>query len=242
MRVYVGTYTQRGSQGIYQFDFDIASGRATAAELVAKTSNPSFLAITPDRQFLVAVNEIDDYNGAKTGAVSSFRIDPRTGGLTPLNQQASGGTAPCYVSIDSAGKNALVANYGSGSVAVLPIGLDGRLAPASSVVQHQGTSVNPQRQEGPHAHSIVLDGANRRAYAADLGLDKVFIYRFDGAAGTLSPNDPPFATVAPGSGPRHTGRSRTTTRGRPTRSNGPPHRRRPSTTSRASRSCTARGR
>jgi len=123
--------------------------------------------------------------------------------LGALNQEASGGTAPCYVSIDSAGRNALVANYGSGSVAALPIGLDGRLARASSVIQHHGTSVDPQRQEGPHAHCIILDGAGRRAYAADLGLDKVLIYRFNREAGKLDPNEPPFASVAPGSGPRH---------------------------------------
>jgi 6-phosphogluconolactonase len=107
------------------------------------------------------------------------------------------------VAVDRAGKNVLVANYGSGSVACLPIGGDGRLSPAASFQQHEGSGANPQRQQGPHAHSINLDAANRVAIAADLGLDKLFVYRFDAPQGTLTPNDPPFARVAPGSGPRH---------------------------------------
>jgi 6-phosphogluconolactonase len=123
--------------------------------------------------------------------------------LTALNQQPSVGPGPAHLVVDKAGRNVLVANYGGGSVAVVPIGPDGALKPPSAFIQHSGSSVNPERQKGPHAHSINLDPANRFAYAADLGLDKVLVYRFDADNGSLVPNDPPFAQVAAGAGPRH---------------------------------------
>jgi 6-phosphogluconolactonase len=144
-----------------------------------------------------------DSQGKKQGAVGAFAIDVSTGDLKPLNKQASGGAGPCHVVVDQAGKNVLVANYGGGSVASLPIESDGSLAVAKSVVQHTGSSVDKSRQAAPHAHSINLDAGNRFAFAADLGLDKVMVYKFDPAAGTLSANDPPAGVVDPGSGPRH---------------------------------------
>jgi 6-phosphogluconolactonase len=201
--VYVGTSTGGKSKGIYRFPFDPATGTAGEVALAAETAQPSFLAIHPNRQFLYAVNAISDFKGQKTGAVSAFALDRQSGELRFLNQQPSGGAGPCHIVVDSTGKNALVANYGGGSVASLPIGSDGRLTPPSSTIQHAGSSVNPQRQEGPHALSIILDAGNRFAFAADLGLDQVLVYRFDAAQGKLSPNDPPFAPVAPGAGPRH---------------------------------------
>jgi 6-phosphogluconolactonase len=206
-RVYVGTYTSGGggstSRGIYLLELDMATGALTSRGVAGEAVNPSFLAVHPGRRFLYAVGETAEFNGQKTGAVSAFTIDQAGGSLSLLNQQSSQGQGPCYVVVDRAGKNALVANYNSGSVACLPIGADGRLAPASSTIQHQGSSVNPQRQKEPHAHSINLDAANKFAVAADLGLDQLLVYRFDTARGTLTPNDPPFARVAPGSGPRH---------------------------------------
>jgi len=201
--VYVGTYTQGKSKGIYLFHMDPASGRLTPAGLAAVTVNPSFLAIAPNHRFLYAVNEIGEFGGTSSGAVSAFAIDPSTGKLTLLNQQSSRGAGPCHLIVDKQGKNVLVANYGGGSVVVLPIRPDGRLGPATAFIQHQGSSVNPQRQKEPHAHSMNLDAANRFAFAADLGLDKVLIYRFDPAKGSLAPNDPVSVSVAPGSGPRH---------------------------------------
>jgi 6-phosphogluconolactonase len=202
-QVYFGTYTGAKSKGIYVSQFDPATGRLTPAGLATETVSPSFLAIHPNRRFVYAANEIAEFNGKPGGAVSVFSIDAETGRLTFLNQQASGGGGPCYLVVDKAGKNALVANYGGGSVAVLPIRGDGRLSEATAFIQHIGSSVNPQRQKEPHAHSINLDAANRYAFAADLGLDKIFIYRFNADKGVLAPNDPSFAGVAPGAGPRH---------------------------------------
>jgi 6-phosphogluconolactonase len=143
------------------------------------------------------------FAGRKTGSVSGYAVIPETGKLKPLNSQPSGGPGPCHVTVDKEGKNLLVANYSGGSVAVLPIADDGSLKEPSCVIQHKGTGPNKSRQEGPHAHSINLDPAGRFAFAADLGLDKLLIYRFDAAKGTLTPSDPPFASVAPGAGPRH---------------------------------------
>jgi 6-phosphogluconolactonase len=201
--VYVGTYTNKKSQGIYRCELDLATGKLTAPLVAAKTANPSFLAIHPNRRFLYAVGEMDSVGGKKGGAISAFALDPKTGDLTLLNQQSSEGAGPCHLVVDKAGENVLAANYGGGSVCVLPVGRDGRLGSSTSVVQHHGSSVNPKRQKEPHAHSINLDPSNRHAYAADLGLDSVRIYRFDAAKHDLNENTPPEAKVDPGSGPRH---------------------------------------
>ncbi|MBM3840376.1 MAG: lactonase family protein [Verrucomicrobia bacterium] len=203
MRVYFGTYTDAKSKGIYVSRLDLKTGQLAPVELAVETKSPSFLAVHPSRRFLYAVGEVADFGGKRAGSVSAFSIDRQTGKLTVLNQQSSGGDGPCHLVVDKAGKNVLVANYGGGSIAALPVGGDGKLAEASAFIQHTGSSVNPSRQKEPHAHSINLDAANRFAAAADLGLDKVLIYKFDPAKGTLVPNDPPSASVKPGSGPRH---------------------------------------
>jgi len=200
--VYFGTYTGAKSKGIYVSRLDLASGALSAPELAAETASPSFLAIHPSGNFLYAANEVGNYEGKASGSVSAFAVDRRTGMLTALNRQPSVGAGPAHLVVDRTGQNVLVANYGGGSVAVLPID-GGRLKPASAFVQHSGSSVNPERQKEPHAHSINVDAANRFAYAADLGLDKVLIYRFNARDGSLVANDPPFASVPPGSGPRH---------------------------------------
>lgn len=202
--VYVGTYTRKNdSKGIYAWRFDAASGRLAPLGLAAETVNPSFVALRPGGRFLYAVSEVSSIEGRKTGAVSAFAVDPGTGKLRFINQVESRGMGPCFVAVDREGRNVLVANYGSGSIAVLPIKDDGGLAEASSSIQHSGSSVNLRRQQGPHAHSINLSPDNRFAIAADLGVDKLFVYRFDSARGSLVPNDPPFAAVKPGAGPRH---------------------------------------
>jgi 6-phosphogluconolactonase len=203
LRVYIGTYTGEKSKGIYLSQLDLATGELSAAQVAAEVAQPSFLALHPNGKWLYSVNETSDAAGRKSGAVSAFAIDRGTGKLTFLNEQSSAGAGPCHLVVDREGKNVLVANYGGGSVASLPIGADGKLEKASSSIQHVGSSVNKQRQEGPHAHSINLDLAGKFAFAADLGLDKVLVYRFDSKAGKLEANDPPAAAVAPGAGPRH---------------------------------------
>jgi 6-phosphogluconolactonase len=199
--VYVGTYTDGTSRGIYRSSLDPATGKATAPVLVAEAKNPSFLALHPSGRFLYAVSETDELAGAKTGAVMAFAIDPKTGDLAFLNQQPSEGEAPCHLVVDRSGKNVLVANYGGGTVAVLRISGDGRLAPAASVQSHAGQGPNAARQKKPHAHGVYLDAAERFAFSPDLGADRVFVYRFDATTGVLTPHA--AAPLEPGSGPRH---------------------------------------
>lgn len=198
MRVYFGTYTRNnGSKGIYASLLNLKTGELSKPELAGETVNPSFLAIAPGGKFLYAVGE-----GGEGAGVSAFAIGD-DGKLTLLNRQDSGGKGPAHISLDVEGKNALVANYGSGSIACLPIETDGKLKAATSKVQHEGSSVNPSRQKGPHAHSIYVDRGNRFVVSADLGLDKVLVYQFDPAAGKLTPNTPPSVSTQPGAGPRH---------------------------------------
>ena len=199
--VYVGTYTDGTSRGIYRLTFDPAGGTMTEPVLAVETKNPSFLALHPNGRFLYAVGEISSFQGARTGVVSAFAIDPKTGDLALLNQQSSEGGGPCHLAVDKTGRDVLVANYGGGTVAVLPIEADGRLKPASSVQAHQGSGPNKGRQEKPHAHGIYLDAAERFALSPDLGADRVFVYRFDAAKGMLEAHG--SGTLEPGSGPRH---------------------------------------
>lgn len=201
--VYFGTYTTPKSKGVYVSRLELGTGSLSAPVLAAEATNPSFLAVHPSRPFLYAVNEVDTFEGNRTGSVSAFAVDRVSGALAALNRQPSGGAAPAHLSVDPSGRSVLVANYGGGSVAVLPIDGDGTLKPATALVQHSGSSVNPERQRRPHAHAITLEPTNRFAYVADLGLDKVMIYRFEAANGTLIANSPPFASVPPGAGPRH---------------------------------------
>jgi 6-phosphogluconolactonase len=201
--VYIGTYTDKDSKGIYAYRYDARSSQLTSLGLAAETENPSFLAVHPNRRFLYAVNEVADYKGPNSGAVSGFAVDQKTGKLTLLNELPTRGADPCYVALDKTGRYVLVANYTGGSVAAFPVLPDGRLSEASAFIQHTGSSVNRERQEGPHAHWIDLSDDNRFALAVDLGLDEVLVYRFDASRGSLTPSTPAFAKVNPGAGPRH---------------------------------------
>jgi 6-phosphogluconolactonase len=194
---YIAGSGPQKAMGIFGYRFDSKSGKLTSMGVLGEADRPSFIAIHPNRRYLYAVT------GANRGTVSGYGIDPVSGKLTLLNSVSSKGDGPCYVRVDRTGKNALVANYGGGSVAVIPIDADGKLREASSFVQHSGTVADPKRQGGPHAHSINPSPDNRFVVAADLGLDKLMVYKFDPAAGTIAPNEPPFAQVAPRSGPRH---------------------------------------
>src|SRR6266436_2738311 len=199
--VYVGTYTNKtASKGIYVYNFDPGTGKLTPLGVAAESEDPSFLAVNPSGKYLYAVNEMDHFGTQKSGAASAFSIDQKTGKLTLLNQVATRGAGPCHISLDKSGKFALVANYDGGSVASFPVRGDGTLGEAADFVQLHGSSVNKERQEGPHAHWIGTSPDNRFALAADLGLDEVLIYKFDAASGTLTPNEPAFAKLKAGSG------------------------------------------
>lgn len=202
LTVYVGTYTSGKSEGIYVYRMNSGTGELQRRESI-KAVNPSFLTINEDRTYLYAVNEVTEFGGKSSGAVSAFSIDSTTGSLRFLNQQPSMGADPCHVIVDRARRFAIVANYTGGNVSVLPIQRDGSLGPANDVIQHHGSSVNKEHQKGPHAHCVILDSSNRFALASDLGLDKVMIYRFDARAGTLKPGKEPWAQLEPGAGPRH---------------------------------------
>src|SRR3984885_6553962 len=204
--VYVGTYTAEAgstSKGIYAYRFDSDTSELTPIGVAAETTNPSFLAVHPNYRFLYAVNETGNYQGQKSGAVSAFAIDRATGKLKLLNEVASKGADPAYITVDRSGKYVLVANYTGGSVAVFPVLEDGRLGEASAFIQHTGHGADPERQEAPHAHSIDLSPDDRFAIVDDLGLDETLVYKFDSTKGSLTLNTPPFAKAAPGAGPRH---------------------------------------
>lgn len=195
LTLYAGTYTSGQSEGIYIYKMDQLTGALKRTGSI-RSENPSFLTIDPARRFLYAVNE------TPSGAVSAFRIDPATRQLTSINQQPSEGADPCFVMVDQRGKSLLLANYTGGNVAVLPIKTDGSLGAAIDVKQHEGSGPREQ-QKSAHAHSIKLDRANRFAVSADLGSDKVMIYRFDPLTRKLAPAQQPSATLHPGAGPRH---------------------------------------
>jgi 6-phosphogluconolactonase len=201
--VYVGTYTSRGAEGIYAYRYDPDAGTLTALGVTTGIVNPTFLAVQPNGRSLYAVNEVGEIDGQPGGALSAYQVDPTTGDLTFLNRQSTIGQGPCHVTVDQTGRYAMVANYGSGSVAMLPILEDGSLGEACDFHQHEGSGPNPRRQQGPHAHSVTISPDNRFAFVADLGLDKMMIYQIDLAQGKLVPNEVPFASTYPGAGPRH---------------------------------------
>lgn len=201
--VYVGTYTNKGnSEGINLYKFDLSTGEMKPFA-TAKSVDPAFLAIDRKRKFLYAANEIGEFQGKKSGSVSAFSINQKTGELTFINQQATNSPAPCSVTVDKSGKCVLTANYSGGSVSVLTTNADGSLNPVTDLAQHQGSSVNPNRQKEPHAHTIIIDDSNKFAFCADLGIDKIMIYKLDAKNGKLTPNSQAFAPIKAGAGPRH---------------------------------------
>jgi 6-phosphogluconolactonase len=203
LRIYVGTYTEKTkSKGVYVLEIDLATGKLSEPRLAGEAVNPSFVAIAPDHRHLYAVDEIADFKGQKAGAISAFAIE-KGGTLKHLNRQSSKGAGPCHVIVDRTGKYILAANYGGGSVVVLPIQEGGKLGGATGFVQHRGKSVNPDRQEGPHCHSINLDNANRFAAVADLGLDTVSTYPLDTVKGTFGAQQAGSVLLPGNSGPRH---------------------------------------
>jgi len=209
MHIYVGTYTRSlphvaaKSEGIYLISLDPATGALAHISKTVGVDNPSYLALHPGGHYLYAVNEVDDYQDRESGAVSAFAIDEETGELTFLNQEPTNGSAPCHNTVDATGRYVLCANYGGGSVSMHPIKADGSLDKISDFVQHVGKSVNPQRQQEPHAHSFTIAQNNRYAYACDLGKDQILIYELDLEQGKLLPNEPAYGQSHKGAGPRH---------------------------------------
>ena len=201
MLVYIGTYTGGKSQGIYKARFDTTNGKLSRPELAATTKNPTFLALDQVGKVLYAVGETDTFKDQPTGAVSAWSIEPKSGNLKLINEQPSRGTGPCHLALDTSRKCVLVANYGSGSIAALPVEAGGKVGAEAAFVQHSGSSVNPNRQAGPHAHVITPDPLNRFALTCDLGLDKVLVYKLDPTKPSLTLNS--SASVKPGAGPRH---------------------------------------
>lgn len=195
-RVYLGTYTGKLSKGIYQCELDLKDGTLSNLQLAAEMTSPSFVAIHPNQKYLYAVGEA----GGKKAGVVAFAIDAKTGNLNQLNSASSGGAGPCHLVVDASGKTVLAANYGGGSCCSIPIGPDGKLVDGGSFFQHKGSSIL-SNQKGPHGHSINMDKANKFAFCADLGLDKIIIYRLDADKGTMTTHGE-FDTPA-GSGPRH---------------------------------------
>jgi 6-phosphogluconolactonase len=202
---YIGTYTEKTkSKGIYAFRFDDTSGKLSFIGVAAETLNPSFLAVHPNGKHLYAVNELGKFNGEESGAVSAFSIDRKSGKLKLLNQVSSRGAGPCHISLDKTGKYVLVANYDSGTVAVFPVQSDGQLGKYTGYEKHMGSSVNKERQEGPHAHWIATSPDNRFLLTADLGIDKILISQFHLADGAFTPNKPNSGVrLKSGAGPRH---------------------------------------
>jgi 6-phosphogluconolactonase len=207
MLMYVGTFTgtPADSKGIYLFWFRPADVQITLTPLgvAAETASPAFMTLDAKRRLLFCANETDTFEGKPGGAVSSFSVQPGTGKLKLINQQPSMGTRPCHIVLDKSGRNLIVANYNSGSVAVLPVDAEGKIGEPTCVIQDTGSSVNPTRQSGPHAHCVTLSPDNRFALVCDLGIDKVLLYKFDAKHGKLIANEPAFVSVKPGAGPRH---------------------------------------
>ncbi len=201
--IFVSSFAGGEDGGIQAYHLDSESGALKAAARTGGIANPFFLALSPDRKFLYGVHA-EQFGGDEPKQVAAYSIEDGEGTLKLLNRQSSHGIATCYLDVDGTGGALVVANYSSGNVASLPIGEDGSLGEAASVIQHEGSSVDPKRQKGPNAHSIVVSPDNRFAFAADLGIDKILCYRLDAEAGKISSNsDHPFTAMAPGSGPRH---------------------------------------
>jgi 6-phosphogluconolactonase len=199
---FVGTYTDGGSEGIYRYSLDPVTGKITDHGLAAKSNNPSFLALTSDGRFLIAVHETTDKNGSKMGYLESFVITNDDSSLTSLGKVASGGAHPCYVSVNKNGY-VLAANYTGGNVALFRLNASGNLTGALDVQQHYGSGPNKARQAGPHVHSAFFEPGSDRVFVPDLGVDKVFVYKTD-ETGTKLINAPvPAISMLPGSGPRH---------------------------------------
>ncbi|MGD0962848.1 MAG: lactonase family protein [Candidatus Acidiferrales bacterium] len=200
--VYAGTFTSTASKGIYGFRFSPSTGAVVPLGLLAETANPSWLVATPNQRFLYSTNE----HPGKTqpgNTITAYAIDRKSGKLTFLNRVSAKGVGPCHLALDRTGKILIAANFGSGSIVTFRIPSDGRLGEPSGFMQDHGSSIDPVRQGGPHAHGTVTSPDNRFVMVADLGADRIFAYRLNHSTGVLEPNDTPAAILPPGRAPRH---------------------------------------
>ena len=202
--IYAGTFTDKGSKGLYILDFDRASGKFKELQTVSDGKNPNYLEINPAGKFLYAVYD----EGAtpapdRQGSVMAYQINQKTGLLTKINEQPTGGRGPAHISIDPKGRFAYISHYADGSLSVYILNPDGRLGQLADTKKHEGTGGDPARQKGPHVHSIIPSKDGKFIYATDLGIDKIMIYAVDQKTGKVSPAKTPFAQTSPGSGPRH---------------------------------------
>ena len=194
--LFIGTYTSGKSEGIYVYKFNSSSGEFSHVSKIW-SANPSFLAVSPDTRFIYSVNE------NQPGGISSFSFDKSTGKLSELNKQPSGGDHPCYITTDKTGRWVIAGNYSGGNLSVLPVNNDGSLGKPIQTINHEGSSINTARQEKPHVHATVFSPDGKYLFVPDLGIDKVMVYKFNSKKGKVSVHSTPFATVTPGSGPRH---------------------------------------
>lgn len=212
--IFVGTYTQPilfgtgdildgKGKGIYFLEMNVETGKLDLKNLTEGIINPSYLCFSPDKQFLYTVNELKEYQGEASGSVSAYKLDQKSGSLTYINTQPTGGTDPCHVITNDAFTHLYVSNFMSGSVSIFPIREDGSIGESSQFIQHEGSSVVKARQSGPHAHSVFFDSKQGHAFIPDLGIDKLMIYKTDFKNGKLIPGSIPYFSVLPGKGPRH---------------------------------------
>lgn len=201
--VYFGTSATDARRGIYLSSLDQGTGALSPARKVADKSDSVFMAFSPDRKHLYALAEVRRFGMKPVEAIETYEVDAATGNLMNVGERVAGGSESCHISVDPSGRCVLTANYDGHYVEVFPISKDARVGARTCIVRHSGSGPNPTRQESAHPHSINVDPTRRFAIVADLGLDRLFVYRLDPAAGTLSPNDPPSVNVAPGAGPRH---------------------------------------
>jgi 6-phosphogluconolactonase len=201
--VFISAFAPGEEGAIHAFRLDAKAAQLKLIQKTTDVENPFFLAISPDRKFLYSIHAAGQFGGKSNEQVAAYQVVGDTGRLKLLNRQSTRGTAACYLDVDATGKTVLVANYSTGSVASYPVRENGALGEAATFIHHAGSSVDKSRQEGPHAHSIIVSPDNRFVYAADLGLDQVLGYRLDSGSATLAPNRQPFVRTPPGAGPRH---------------------------------------
>lgn len=200
--IFVSSFASGDQGAIQAFTLNEKTATLKALHRTAGVENPFFMAVSPDHKFLYSIYA-PTFGGTEPEQVAAFRIEGRSGMLSPLNRQSTKGAASCYLDVDATGKSVLLANYSTGSVASYSVQPDGSLSEPVSFVQHHGSSVDAARQKEPHAHCFVISPNNRFAYSADLGIDQIVCYALDPATATLAPNQPPFVRTPVGGGPRH---------------------------------------